>query len=326
MGNSSSASGSTVPLNIDGKDILQFIVTMPEAQEAGQMMEARAPDGQLMRFAAPAVDPLSDFPVSYKRGGKGGQPPVDTDLMLAMHVGLEAEGVTRAQAIDLLALLEYDIVLVLDDSGSMAIIDEGCSQSRWEELHDSVKLIIPLAACFDKDGLDVHFLNRAAISQVSTLADKNFEEAMSKPPEWGAPTPLTEKLRFIFDERLRMARVDPALGEKKVLFMIFTDGEPAGGRQAFIQTLRDVLENRDIQCFCQIMACTGRDSAELKWLDEIDEQIQKLDVTDDFITEKKKAEASGSTNFTRGDWLLKAMLGGVLEKYDRDTPSGPSQA
>lgn len=53
-------------------------------------------------------------------------------------------------------LQKFDTVIVVDDSGSMG-------GSRWLEARDALAGIAPLAAQYDTNGLDIHFLNSTKI-------------------------------------------------------------------------------------------------------------------------------------------------------------------
>jgi len=293
----------------------EFMVTMPHGQEPGHPMEARSPDGQTMKFEAPRAKAGVQFPVAYTVGGRGGAPPVDTDLMMAMHGVLRRYEVSRLAAKDLLVLKSYDLILLVDDSGSMKRTDPGCNRSRWMELKDALGPVIATAGCFNKSGLDVYFLNREKIQNVVTPEDENFKQSMLKPP-YGS-TPMTQMVETIVHDRERSARIDNSLIEKPVLLMIFTDGEPDDGPARFGKVLRSVLkrESTKLKFRCQIMACTGCDE-EVEWLKKLDDELDELDVTDDYMTEKIQAERCAAGTFSRGDWLMKAMLGGIHAKYD----------
>jgi hypothetical protein len=297
--------------------IKDFMVMMPDEQEPGQMMEATAPDGQIMKFAAPDVMRGNSFSVAYKVGGSGGEPPVDTTVMLASDRVLSQFEVNVSTAADLVVLKEFDIILLADDSGSMRQVDAPSTKSRWVELVETVKLIVSVAGLFDDDGLDVYFLNRQKVTRVTQADDGNLSKAFLDPPR--GSTPLTEKLEEIVSERERLAKMDNSLLSKPVLLMIFTDGQPNGGAAKFAKALKGVLTKKttNLTFRCQILPCTGKDE-EIAWLKPLDEELAELDVTDDYLTEKKEAEAKpNAAPFTRGDWCMKAMLGAVLAKYDQ---------
>jgi len=66
----------------------------------------------------------------------------------------------------------------------------------------------------------------------------------------------------------------------------------------------------------QIMACTG-DEKEVAWLNEFDEAFDEVDVTDDYESEKEEVLRAGRVqSFSRGDWIMKALLGPVVKSYD----------
>merc|ERR1719359_499355 len=81
---------------------------------------------------------------------------------------LERFEISIAEANDLVVLEDYEIVLICDDSGSMTMASLPPAQrklgvptpSRWDELKETVSLIIDLGNCFDDSGLDLYFLNR----------------------------------------------------------------------------------------------------------------------------------------------------------------------
>ena len=83
--------------------------------------------------------------------------------------------------------------------------------------------------------------------------------------------------------------------------------------QQFLHDLRCMPRN----CYVQIMACTDDDSV-MEYLDEADDSIPRLDVTDDFQSERAQIlRAQGPRfHFTYGDYLVKAMLGPVDSYFD----------
>lgn len=97
---------------------------------------------------------------------------------------------------------------------------------------------------------------------------------------------------------------------------MMTDGEPNGGKDLFCEELRKVVkkENTPHTFRVQIMACTPDDS-EVAWLNEVDRQFDEVDVTDDYYSELAQIAPTGQ-KFTRGDWLVKAMLGPISAMFD----------
>merc|ERR1712224_734765 len=96
-------------------------------------------------------------------------------------------------------LEDFEMVVIADDSGSMTLPAPppecrklGVSTpSRWDELKHTVSLMVDLGCCFDKSGIDVHFLNRGSIKGVAGSADPRFVQAFRNNPN--GRTPLTSK-------------------------------------------------------------------------------------------------------------------------------------
>eukprot|EP01061_Rhynchopus_euleeides_P047864 TRINITY_DN988_c0_g1_i4.p1 TRINITY_DN988_c0_g1~~TRINITY_DN988_c0_g1_i4.p1 ORF type:complete len:130 (+),score=45.05 TRINITY_DN988_c0_g1_i4:47-391(+) len=89
---------------------------------------------------------------------------------------LSRHQITIADANDLVLLQGYEIVIIADDSGSMSLSSVPQNQrrlgqrepSRWEELGGTLQMVVELATCFDKDGLDIFFLNRPSLHGIKS--------------------------------------------------------------------------------------------------------------------------------------------------------------
>lgn len=240
------------------------------------------------------------------------QAPPAVDQLAQLKAVLSRFEVSIVEANELVCLEDYEIVIIADDSGSMGasslpanMRQLGCpTRTRWEEMKESIALIVELAVCFDKSGVDVHFLNRPAIKNVKCAAEQGFLQAFHQGP--GGSTPLTETL----------TRVSASLAqERKVLYMIFTDGEPNGGTQAFAACVRRVVAGGKAKI--QVLACTAEDD-EIEWLNVLDKQLAEMDCTDDYTTERAQILKLGlAPRFTKGDWVMKAMLGPIMHKFDK---------
>eukprot|EP01064_Diplonema_japonicum_P029047 TRINITY_DN4608_c0_g1_i2.p1 TRINITY_DN4608_c0_g1~~TRINITY_DN4608_c0_g1_i2.p1 ORF type:complete len:281 (+),score=71.07 TRINITY_DN4608_c0_g1_i2:39-881(+) len=224
--------------------------------------------------------------------------------------------ITIAEANDLVALEGYDIVFILDDSGSMTLSSEPAShrklgqksRTRWEELGETVKLVAELACVFDDDGIDLHFLNRPTLKGIKSGDDSTLLAALSTPPSGG--TPLTETVERVVREY--------GASEKPVLMLIATDGVPNGGPGRFVHLVTDIVKKKITQVTFkfQILACTDDDDA-VSWLDTFDKQFAAVDVTDDYYSERDQVLKAGrATQFNRADWVMKALLGPVSNKFD----------
>jgi len=237
----------------------------------------------------------------------------DSSGMLAkLEAVLARFEITIAEANDLVILQDYEMVVIADDSGSMQASAAAADQrvlgqptrTRWQELGDTVSEIVEIASCFDESGVDVFFLNRQPLLGVKSAKEPLFVQTFQQLP-YGR-TPLTEQLQQVAQ---RFSQT-----EKKILLFILTDGEPNGGKDAFIRAVRQVVAGGRAKI--QIMACTAEED-EIGWLNVLDAQLAEVDVTDDYFSEKAEVLKVGlATRFTRGDWCMKAMLGPVSRKFD----------
>lgn len=253
--------------------------------------------------------------------GEGGtaSDPVDddepVDKMERLRRILDRFEITIAEANDLVVLADYEIVVIADDSGSMSMASLPPSErrlgaaipTRWDELRETCSLLVELGCCFDETGLDIFFLNRPALSEVKSAKDPSFVKAFDARPS--GSTPLTECLRSV---------VSTMGGERPVILFILTDGEPNGGAHLFNQEMERVVKKKSTsKTFrVQVMACTDDEEA-VGWLNDLDERFTEVDVTDDFHSERQEVLRAGKVKkFTRGDWLIKALLGPVSTKFD----------
>ena len=224
--------------------------------------------------------------------------------------------ITIADANDLVQLQGYEIVFLVDDSGSMSLSSVPShlrrlgqrEPTRWDELGGTVQMVVEIATIFDADGVDVFFLNREPLRSIKSRDDPRLTAALAQPPSGG--TPLTEQLQQVI--------MQYAHSEKPVLILIATDGTPNGGLHAFKTCIRQAIAKRGCSATFkfQILACTDDDSA-IGWLNEFDEEFAEVDVTDDYHSERAEVlKAERAPHFTRGDWLMKALLGPIISKFD----------
>lgn len=208
------------------------------------------------------------------------------------------------------ALEGYEIVIVIDDSGSMnTVIDSQCpygrANTRWQELKITTSIVIEIATVLDHNGVDVYFLNREPILGVKSASELDY--TFSIPPK--GYTPIVATLRKIISKKSETPR----------LIIIATDGEPTDQRgQTNIPEFRRVLEReRNRNDYVTILACTDNDDT-MDYLNDWDVKIPHLDVVDDYVSEKKEilAVQGNSFPFSFGDYVVKALMGGVDSWFD----------
>ncbi|CAF4170200.1 unnamed protein product [Adineta steineri] len=202
-------------------------------------------------------------------------------------------------------LYGYEIVFICDDSGSMNTELSDVSgpytkpPTRWDELKQTVSVVITLANIFDRNGVDIYFLNRKPVFNV-----RNSEELISifaRPPE----------------EYHKKKEIE----EGRLLILLATDGEPTDDYgNVKIDELRQILKKErkpPKRVPVSIIACTD-DKASMLYLNNWDEEIPNLDVVDDYKSEKKEIrERKGRTYaFSFGDYIVKILLGGIDRSID----------
>jgi hypothetical protein len=216
---------------------------------------------------------------------------------------LQKEGVSIAKAQEFAVLTNYDIVLILDDSSSMNT--RSGKTTRWGELQGAASQLADIACCFDSDGIDVYFLNQGKIPNITSGSDARLARAYERGPS--GSTPLTETLQ--------KALADHS-GQKPLLVMILSDGEPNGGVKRLAGVIEDSIKRSSGRIRYQLMACTDNDNA-VAWMDELDVKYAEVDATDDYETERAQVLKAGIfSKFERGDWVAKACLGAVSKKWN----------
>lgn len=211
----------------------------------------------------------------------------------------------------------FKVVIICDDSGSMnttvttpELTDHRSLQTRFQELKTTVSTVIEIVSIVCSDGVDVHFLNRPSVLNVANLSsvDSAFE---NKPSGY---TPIYNALKKVIDSNIKL------LSEKKLLIVLATDGEPTdefGHTVGQKDLIYDLLMSRHEKIYVSIFACTDDDYS-IGYLNDWDNKIPRLDVVDDFHSEKNKilSVQGPSFSFSRGDYVLKTILGSSVKEID----------
>lgn len=219
--------------------------------------------------------------------------------------------ITNYSARELYQLQGFDVVFICDDSGSMRALVQG-GKTRWDELRDTVSRVVDVAACFDDDGIDVYFLNRGPVQGVRHSSQ--LHQAFIAPP--AGYTPLAATLTNVLQDQARRGSMKP------LLVIIATDGQPTdhqgrGNIPHFIQVVSGAVHNPTRMTRFQFLACSDDDN-DIAWLNQVDKTVPRVDVTDDYISERREVLQAGRVRqFSRGDYVCKALLGGISDHYDQ---------
>ena len=176
---------------------------------------------------------------------------------------------------------------------------------------DNLDYAIPLSSAFDKDGVDVYFLNRPGVKNVTNIGQ--LDAIFAREPTDYDLTPLSQKVLLILNEK----RLAFATG--KLVLIIATDGEPRSSDgtdsvASFSSLLRERHSRIGLQSPVQIpitvRACTNDDQA-VGYLNKLDNDPKLfIDVVDDFSSESNEIRnAQGhSFLFSYGDYILKTLM------------------
>jgi hypothetical protein len=202
----------------------------------------------------------------------------------------------------------FEIVLIIDDSGSMNTpLSNSKHATRWDELKEVVNIVIKIATIFDEDGIDINFLNRGNYNNIKDLDTVNY--ILNDRP--CGLTPLNKVLNEVL--------IKYGQTTKPVLIVIATDGIPtdiSGNHniKSFTQTLKN--KNHD-KFYVSFLACSDQES-DVGYLNKLDHNVPNVDTLDDYHSELLEVkEAQGKHfSYTFGDHIVRLLLGPICPELD----------
>ncbi|KAG8685005.1 hypothetical protein FRC08_013347 [Ceratobasidium sp. 394] len=211
-------------------------------------------------------------------------------------------------------LKEYDTVFLIDDSGSMA-------GSLWREAGKALEGVARVAAQYDDDGIDIHFLNCKESMHGVTSEDQVRELFTRIQPRGQTPTGsrldslLRPYVSSIEQAYQQTSSTDPSVtGIKPANFIVITDGAPSDEPEDVLVDIARRLDRGNFPLsqlgvqFVQI----GNDPEARAALEELDDDISgKYGVRDIVDT---TPYTQGGLN---GETLIKILLGGINKRVDR---------
>ncbi|KAG7451591.1 uncharacterized protein BT62DRAFT_1000847 [Guyanagaster necrorhizus] len=120
---------------------------------------------------------------------------------------------------------QFDTVLIVDDSRSMV-------GRRWEIARKALGELTVVAAQYDSDGIEIHFLNDPTVRHGLTTKEEVNELFQSVTPTPG--TPIGRKLDSLLTAYVNNFEELQREGKKlkKVNYILLTDGEPSEARNS----------------------------------------------------------------------------------------------
>ncbi|KAI5284868.1 hypothetical protein KEM54_001008, partial [Ascosphaera aggregata] len=222
---------------------------------------------------------------------------------------------------DIVKLALYDIVIFIDDSGSMSFEEGG---ERLQDLQLILGRVAFAASLFDDDGIQVRFMNSEEIAD--GLRSEEQAQQLVSTHKFRGLTPLGTSLRAKVIEPLVIPKLRSGNMRKPVLIITITDGEPTGENRsmvgdAILSTIRESEKSpygKGAVAF-QI-AQVGNDMRARKFLSELDEDPRfgrSVDCISNYENEADEMlKLNPPVDLTPDLWLVKLMLGAIDASYD----------
>ncbi|KAJ5833019.1 hypothetical protein N7474_001330 [Penicillium riverlandense] len=242
-------------------------------------------------------------------------------------------------ATDVMKLSLYDVVLYVDDSGSIEFEEKGL---RKDQLRQILGLVATAASIFDQDGISIRFMNSMEVGDGIRSAD-DVNRLVSR-VRFAGLTPLGTSLRNKVIDPMVVGPARSNRLDKPVLVIAITDGQPAGEphgavgdaiRLAVDEVSRTRYGKGAVAFqFTQV----GTDQRAREFLGDLDEDPQigpLIDCTSNFEVEQDEmSRANPPIHLTRELWCAKLMLGAIDASYDTKDekraggppPAGPPPA
>lgn len=225
-------------------------------------------------------------------------------------------------AFDLAALGVADILLFVDDSGSM-LFDEQWNQST--EKIDDLKLIlsrvVDIASMFDDDGLCLRFFNNN--NEFDNITNETDALNALAKVSYNGGTPIGRNLVTKVLEPFVYAKARKNQLTKPLMIYIITDGVP-DNKVELKDNIRKCKEWLQQTCYGKsavniMFAQVGNSQSAAQYLKtELDNDPdigEDVDTTGNFEMEYEKYKAKG-VDLTPDLWLLQMTLGSIVRAYD----------
>lgn len=170
-------------------------------------------------------------------------------------------------------LQEYDFVVVLDASGSMAETDMPGGKSRWNYMQESLTAFASDIGQLDSDGFDLVVFGGSNISSFTGVNTDKLKEAFATRRPMGS-TPLTEALT----KALELA----GKSDKKDFIIVFTDGIPDDKASAARVIIEAANKQETDDSLTILFVQVGKDAQAAAYLKSLDDDLTgaKFDIVD----------------------------------------------
>lgn len=173
-------------------------------------------------------------------------------------------------------LANLDVIVLVDQSGSMETPDTLNKKSRWNYSKEAAQGIVSALAKYDDDGIDLIFFNRSQ-TVYEKVKDSSFLKTWNKQSPGGG-TDLVAPLNKAF------ALAEKRLNEKNQFIIVFTDGAPDDKdsvASAIISFTKKMERDEQVAI---LFARVGQDASAKAFLEHLDDGLQakgaKFDIVD----------------------------------------------
>lgn len=216
----------------------------------------------------------------------------------------------------------YDIVIYIDDSGSMQFEEGG---ERIKDLRLILERVASVATIFDEDGISLRFMNASyPPNMVENIRSEQQIDQLMRQVQFKGLTPMGTELRNKVIDGIIVPKVRSGQYRKPTLVIMITDGQPAGEAQnAVFDTIKyashEVSARHGPGGIAFQVAQVGNDQKAREFLGKLDEDPvvgRLVDCTSNYENESEEMQRQGVT-LTPELWLVKLLLGAIDSTYDR---------
>ncbi|KAL9060037.1 MAG: hypothetical protein Q9162_000887 [Coniocarpon cinnabarinum] len=227
---------------------------------------------------------------------------------------------------DLARLGLYDIILYIDDSGSMQFEENG---ERIDDLKLILSRVVQAATLFDNDGISIRFMNTTLPEGMGDHVNSEhaIQQIMSS-IKFAGLTPLGKELRKKVIDGLVLRAARQGQLRKPVLVITITDGQPAGddpGPTAAFDAVRYAVgevqkATGSPHGIAFQFAQVGNDIKAREFLGKLDVDPavgNMVDCTSNFENEQQEMmQQTPPVDLTPDLWIVKLLMGSIDPTYD----------
>ncbi|KAL6720517.1 hypothetical protein ACLMJK_002441 [Lecanora helva] len=213
-------------------------------------------------------------------------------------------------------LKQYDIVFLIDDSGSMSLD----RPTRWDQVRTVLQDIAHVSTQWDEDGIDIHFLNNEKPYKNVKKAKHVMKIFNNVIPIGGTYT--ERRLRHILRPYIRdceIRHMQHKSEPKLIDLIVITDGipsdDPINCLTEFAKRL-DAIDANLMQVGVQFVQ-VGDDAGAAANLEELDNLHEENDCRDIVDTVSYAERIVMGAKFDKEFLIEKVLLGAINKKLDR---------